>query len=105
MQIQCRRVVPFLVALPHRPFSFPEPSAELVPFAIPVGEPIGLLALGAFRRLVVRKRVAYSWHAVDDFDERDHALRILTAEQAHSHNSERREGTKSLRSARASGAR
>jgi len=56
--------VPHLVALASRPFSFPEPSAELVPFIIGVAEAIGLLASGAFHRLLVGKRVADCWLAV-----------------------------------------
>ena len=63
-QIQHVSVVPLLVALAHRPVSFPEPSAQSVPFIIRVAEPIGLLALRTFRRLLVRERVAQKQAAV-----------------------------------------
>ena len=53
-QFQHRSFVPFLVALPHRPFSFPEPRAELVPLIIGVAEAILLLALMAFHGLAAQ---------------------------------------------------
>jgi hypothetical protein len=65
----------FLVALPHRRLSFPEPSAEPMPFVVRVGQLVCLLALGAFRRLVVRKRINCDGSAMNDFGKRYcHAL-------------------------------
>jgi hypothetical protein len=66
-QFQLRSVVPFLVACAHCPFSFPEPSAEPMPFIVRVAKPVGLLALRTLHRLLVEQRVAYRWAAIDDF--------------------------------------
>jgi hypothetical protein len=75
-QFQRRSIVPFLVALPHRPFSFPEPSAELVPLAIGISQSVSLPAPWAFHGLLVRKRVADCGLAVHDFFQGDsHGVR------------------------------
>ena len=54
------------MAFSHRPLSFPEPSAELVPFIIGVAQHVFLLALRTFDGLLVNKRAANRWHAVYD---------------------------------------
>jgi len=88
-----------LVALPHRSFSSSEPRAHFVPFIVRVGESVGLLTAGAFYGLMVRERINLYGSAVRNFDERDHAFRILLAQQDH------RDSTKWRRSARAKDAK
>jgi hypothetical protein len=66
-QFQHVSVVTCSVALASRPFSFREPSAELVPLAVVIAQSVYLFTAGTADRLLVWKRINLYGSAVDDF--------------------------------------